>query len=209
MNFDVESLQKQIPYYLTAEDRRILLAELQAISKGGEANYFLGKHNNSFDNQILQGDGWKALQLFVFNSGERRSVQGMILSNSCDVDPENKRDLPTRVTFAPLVKLSAYEEVLRASKIEQQKIDEKLAAIRAQKTSNVFFLPKNESLEEDHIVRLDEAHSMPVAVHIGEESRKKLFTLSNTGFYMLVFKLSVHFCRLQESVNRNDDTAAA
>ena len=158
---------------------------------------------------MLQGDGWRGFQLFIFESGERRSVRGVVLSNSCDVDPENPRDVPARVIFAPLVKLSAYEALLAKSGIDAAKVQAKITSIRAQKTTNVFFLPASGTLAEDHVVRLDEAHSMPVAAHIGSADREKLFTLSNTGFYMLVLKLSVHFCRLQERVNRKPTGEAA
>lgn len=208
MKLDLESLQQQIPYYLTAEDRQVLVDELKAISKGGTANYFLSPYKDAFRADMLQGDGWRAFQLFKFDTGERRWVQGIILSNSCDVEPGNARDTPARVIFAPLVKLVDFERLLRGSKIESQKVDQKLAEIRAQKTTNMFFLPTGGPLAEDHIVRLDDAHSMPVAAHLGTKEREKLFTLSNTGFYMLVLKLSVHFCRFQEKVNRKPSEAA-
>lgn len=202
MTFDVDSLQQQIPFYLTAEDRQVLVDELKAISQGGAAAYLLSPYHDSFQEEMLQGDGWRGFQLFMFDSGDRRSVRGIVLSNSCDVDPSNPRDVPARVVFAPLVKLSVYEGLLRGSGIDTARVDEKVAAIKAQKTTNIFFLPASGPLDEDHVVRLDDAHSMPVAAHAAAGDREKLFTLSNTGFYMLVFKLSVHFCRLQEKVNR-------
>ena len=202
MNLDTESLQRQIPYYLTSEDRQALVNDLKAISRGGTADYFLGQTRDVFKSDMLQGDGWRGFQLFMFDTGDRCSVQGLVISNSCDVDPNNRRDLPARVIFAPLVKLATYEALLGKLNIEQRKIDEKLVAIRAQKTSNLFFLPSGGPLADDHIVRLDDAHSMPVAAHSAATDREKLFTLSNTGFYMFVFKLSIHFCRLQEKVNR-------
>lgn len=202
MNLDVESLQRQIPYYLTSKDRQVLVNELKAISRGGTADYFLGQTRDAFKSDMLQGDGWRGFQLFMFDTGKRRSVQGLVISNSCDVDPNNRRDLPARVIFAPLVKLATYEALLGKRNIKQRKIDEKLAAIRAQKTSNLFFLPSGGPLADDHIVRFDDAHSMPVAAHSAVTDREKLFTLSNTGFYMLVLKQSIHFCRLQEKVNR-------
>lgn len=202
MNLDIESLQRQIPYYLTSKDRQTLVSELKAISRGGTANYFLGQTRDAFKSDMLQGDGWRGFQLFMFDTSKRRSVRGLVISNSCDVDPNNRRDLPARVIFAPLVKLATYEALLEKCNIKQRKIDEKLAAIRAQKTNNLFFLPSGGPLADDHIVRLDDAHSMPVAAHNAATDREKLFTLSNTGFYMLVLKLSIHFCRLQEKVNR-------
>ena len=204
MNFDAESLKQQIPYYLTAEDRKILVDELRTISKGGTADYFLSPFRDAFEADMLQGDGWRGFQLFNFETGKRRSVQGLVVSNSCDVDPSNARDMPARVIFAPLVKFADFERVLRESSIKVQQVNEKLDSIKAQKTTNMFFLPSGGPLAEDHVVRLDDAHSMPMAAHVGVPDREKLFTLSNTGFYMLILKLSVHFCRLHEKVNRKN-----
>lgn len=209
MEFDADSLQKHIPFYLTAEDQQALVRELKAIANGGAADYLLSDYRNTFGDVMLQGDGWRGFQLFIFETGERRSVRGVVLSNSCDVDPENPRDVPARVIFAPLVRLSAYQALLAQSGIDATRVEAKIAAIKAQKTTNVFYLPASGTLTEDYVVRLDEAHSMPVAAHISSGAREKLFTLSNTGFYMLVLKLSTHFCRLQEQINRKPAEAAA
>ncbi len=203
MTVEADNLQKHLPSYLAEEDQRALLRELKATSEGGEVEYLLSSYRDDFNEIMLQGDGWSGFQFFSFRSGERLTVRGIVLSNSCDVDPENPRDAPTNVLFAPLVKLSAYEALLAKSNINAEKIRAKIAAIRAQKTTNIFYLPANGPLKDDHIVRLDETHSMPAAAHAELAQKEKLFTLSNTGFYMLVFKLSVHFCRLQEKVNRN------
>ena len=202
MNLDAETLIQQIPYYLTAEDQKVLLDELTAISRGGTAEYLLSTYRDSFKELMLQGDGWRGFQLFLFETGDRRSVRGIVLSNSCDVDPKNARDVPARVIFAPLVKLAAFEALLKASEIGAERVAAKIAAIKSQKTSNIFYLPAGGALDEDYVVRFDDAHNMPVASHAKSEDREKLFTLSNTGFYMLVLKLSVHFCRLHEKVNR-------
>lgn len=209
MNLDAETLIQQIPYYLTAEDQKALLEELIAISRGGTAEYLLGAYRDSFKEVMLQGDGWRGFQLFLFETGERRSVRGIVLSNSCDVDPENPREVPARVIFAPLVKLAAFKALLDDSGIGAERVAAKIAAIKAQKTSNIFYLPSGGALEEEYVVRFDDAHNMPVAAHATSSDRQKLFTLSNTGFYMLALKLSVHFCRLQEKVNRKPSEAAA
>lgn len=209
MEFDAEQLQKQIPYYLTAEDQKVLLRELKSFADSGAANFLLSDSRDTFKQIMLQGDGWRGFEVFVFDTGERRTVRGLVLSNSCDVDPENQRDWPARVMFAPIVRLSVYEDLLKKSGIDAKKIEAKLASIRAQKTSNMFFLAASDKLPEDCVVRLDDAHTMPVEAHLKREAREKLFTLNNTGFYMLVFKLSYHFCRLQERVNRKDVEQAA
>ena len=209
MNLDAETLIKQIPQYLTAEDQKVLLEELTAISRGGTANYLLSPARDTFKDVMLQGDGWRGFQLFLFETGERRSVRGLMLSNSCDVDPKNPRDIPARVIFAPLVKLVAFKALLERSAIDAARVAAKIEAIKAQKTTNIFYLPSGGALDEDYVVRFDEAQSMPVAAHVSDGGREKLFTLSNTGFYMLILKLSVHFCRLQEKVNRKPEESAA
>ena len=204
MSFDLDTLQQHIPHYLTSEDKKVLVGELNAIASGNAVDYTLSSFRDSFEDVMLQGDGWTGFRLFDFESDELRSVRGLVLSNSCDVDLNNTRDVPSRVIFAPLVKLASYERLLITNGIDRSKVEEKVRSIRAQKTSNVFYLPAGGGLEEDYIVRLDEVHSMPVSVHGGDRSRQKKFTLNNTGFYMLVFKLSVHFCRLQEKVGRRE-----
>lgn len=209
MTLEIESIQQQIPQYLSAADEQALVRELKAIAAGGTAGYTLSKFRDDFSDVMLQGDSWRGFQLFLFESGERRSVRGIVLSNSCDVDPDNPRDTPARVIFAPLVKLAVYEAKLRESGIAPDRITAKMGAIREQRTTNIFFIPAGGPLEEDSMIRFDEAHSMPVAAHVASGERAKLFTLSNTGFYLLVLKLSVHFCRLQEKVNRNPVVATA
>ncbi len=200
MNFDVENLQKQIPYYLTASDQEALIIELKALASGKSVDYILSRYHDSFKEQMLQGDGWKGFELFLFESGKRLSVRDMVLSNSCDIEPINNRDIPTRVVFAPLVKLSAYKALLDKSGINAEKVNAKIASIKAQKTMNIFYLPASGPLVEDYLVRFDEAHSMPTAAH---KEQEKLFTLSQIGFYVFVLKLSVHICRFQEEVKRS------
>ena len=207
MTFDAESLQRHIPYYLTAEDRHVLVSELNAIIAGGAVNYFLSSYHDSFKAEMLQGDGWRGFQLFLFDSGERHSVRGIVLSNSCDVDPANTREIPARVVFAPLVRLAAFRALLDANGIGADRVAAKIDAIRAQRTTNIFYLPAGGPLTEDYMIRFDEVHSMPLSAHVRSSDREKLFTLTNTGFYMLVLKLSLHFCRLQEGINRKESAA--
>jgi hypothetical protein len=206
MDFDVDNLQKQIPYYLTASDQQTLVAELKIIASGvGTVGYFLSRRHDAFKEKMLQGDGWRGFGVFSFKSSELRSVRGIVLSNSCDIDPDNVRDIPSRVVYAPMVKLSAFKTLLEKRGISAQKIAAKIKSIKAQKTTNMFYLPANGPLEEEYVIRFDETHSMPVAVHSADKNCEKLFTLSNSGFYMLVFKLSVHFCRLQENISRRPE----
>lgn len=209
MSLDADHLREHLPSYLSAEDQKRLVAALQAISGGGRQEYLLGSYENDFKELMLQGDGWRGFRAYDYEREIVVATRGLVLSNSCDLAPDNPRATPSRVTFAPLVKLAAYEELLQQSGIKPESIEDKISSIKAQKITNIFFLPAGGDLAEDYIVRLDEAQSMPIAVQEKSAEREKLFTLSMVGFYMLVFKISVHFCRLQEGVPRLNATAAA
>lgn len=202
MSFDVDTLQNHLPSYLSAEDQRALVDGLKDISQSGGGEYVLPRSRDSFAQTMLQGDGWHGFVVYSFANSKVQEVPGIVLSNSCDVAPENERDFATRVTFAPLAKLAVFENLLHESGIDASRVEDKLKSIRAQKITNLFYLPAGGQLEHDYVVRLDEAQSMPISVHTKNPTRSKLFTLSPTGFYMLVFKLSIHFCRLQERVQR-------
>ena len=203
MNFDTKNFEKHIPYYLTAQDKHVLLANLEAISQGGSAQYVLDEYYDDFRKEMLQGDGWKKCQLYNFDNKKIHSVFGIVLSNSCDIDESNARDYPIRVTFSPLVKLRNFEKVMKDNGIDERKLQEKLDAIKNQKVTNVFFIPANGPLKDDYIVKLDDIHSVSLQYLKDCEKIEKNFTLSNTGFYMLLFKLSIHFCRIQENINRD------
>ncbi|MGZ5601252.1 MAG: hypothetical protein ACXWFX_11735, partial [Methylobacter sp.] len=60
-------------------------------------------------------------------------------------------------------------------------------------------------LESDHIVLLDDLHTLPVKLFCEKNDREKQFTLSQAGFYLFLFKLSIHFCRFHENVLRDNE----
>lgn len=202
MSFDTETLQAQIPYYLAAApDQKALINTLRDLSHGARSGYFITQSSDPFSKQMLQGDGWPKFHVFSWKDGLRREVRGIVLSNSCDVSADNPRPLPPQVTFAPIVKLSALEKRFKDAGLPPAGIESRLKSIRAQDVTTLFYLPADGILAEDYVALLDDVHSMPISVH-RDQGINKLFTLSMAGFYLFVFKLSVHFCRLQECVNR-------
>jgi hypothetical protein len=202
MTFDADDIRRHIPLYLTDQSKDLLLAELEAIGRGETVRYILTEYEDSFDKEMLQGDGWRGFVAFDFESSSTYQTRGMVLSNSCDVSQENTRALPVNVSFAPLVKLSAYEALLSEAGQSAQSIRAKSAAIRSQIVTSIFFLPSGGPLTEDYIVLFDAVQSMPLSAHSAGGQASKLFTLSDAGFWMLVLKLSIHFCRMHEGVSR-------
>ncbi len=206
MTFDLDSFQKQIPHYLTADPKqKILLSELNALNEGANKGYITPRNADANFDSMLQGDAWRAFQLFSFKTGKLNSIRGIVLSNSCDVAAENERTLPPNITFAPIVRLSRLKSRFEERGLSNEQISQKLLAIRSQATTNIFYLPAEAPLEEEHVALLDDVHSMPVELH--GKTGEKIFTLSMAGFYLLLFKLSVHFCRMHEGIDRSSKVA--
>jgi len=207
MTFDAEALRQQIPYYLTADPaQKQLVKGLKALSEGATNGYFIPADADPYGKDMLQGDGWRGFQVYSFVSGTLNPARGMVLSNSCDISPENERVLPPNVTFAPIVKLSKIEARFKERGLQADQIASRLQAIRAQSITSMFYLPADAPLEEEYVALLDDLHSMPVELH--RKAAVKVFTLSMVGFYLFVFKLSVHFCRLHENVDRSPRIAS-
>lgn len=70
------------------------------------------------------------------------------------------------------------------------------------KITQIIFLPANSQME-DSIVFLDKIYHVDNRfINRDTLEDQRLFSLSDYGFYMLIFKLSIHFSRIQEKVNR-------
>ena len=197
MGITVEDIKEHIPYYLTQEAKEGLVKALKDFPE--KMNYYTTKHPD----ELLQGDGWNSLDIINIETAERKSIKGIILSNSCDISPENTRDLPARIVFAPIFPLSLYEGLLAQSGIDLNKVSSKISSIKLQKVTSLFYLPKGGCLESDYIAVLDDLHTLPVQLFCKKHDRERQFTLSQAGFYLFLFKLSIHFCRFHENVFRD------
>ena len=193
-------LESQMPYYLTKEAKEGISKALKDFPNN--INYYLS--NTQADNQYLQGDGWSGLIVLDVNKKKKKEVKGIILSNSCDISSDNQRDLPPRIVFAPIVRLEDYERLLLSAQKNEPKVREKINAIKDQKVTSLFFLPKGGVLDSDHIALLDDLHSIKANSFYEKREKVKQFALSQVGFYLFVMKLSIHFCRLHENVDRDN-----
>jgi hypothetical protein len=193
-----ETIRTYLPYYLTENVKQGIINELNNFHLG-EMQYFL---THGFEKEMLQGDAWTRFQVRNFVTGEQLPIIGVVLSNTCDVDPDNKRDLPINITFAPIVPVEAYIALLRTAGVAKTSIDDKIAAIKRQEVTHIFYLPASDKLGTEHLVLLGDIHSMPAAAYQADDRKNKIFTLSQAGFYLFILKLSMHFCRFHENVLR-------
>jgi hypothetical protein len=196
MEITLESLDNYIPFYLTQPAKESLVSAFNSFPE--HFDYYIDK----YPTDILQGDGWNNLGIIQFESGDRKLIKGIVLSNSCDISQENKRDRPISLVFAPLFRLEAYSQMLCAAGIQVAQLTDKLRDIRNQKVTSLFYLPKGGGLDAEYLAFLDDIHTMPLNLFCANAQRGKLFTLSTVGFYLFLFKLSVHFCRFHEELER-------
>ena len=194
-----ETIRDQIPFYLTQPQKESLAVGLREFEKSSTINPF---SISQYPDETLQGDGWSEFQIFNFDSGARCNIRGMVISNSCDIDPHNYRDSPSKITFIPLIQLGKLEKIWLDSGLNADRLNQKLIDIRAQRITDFFYIPQTGQLEAESVALLNDAHTMPLQAFIKNSQRKKLFTLSQVAFYLLIFKLSVHFCRMHENVIR-------
>jgi hypothetical protein len=196
MQISEQSIRDNIPYYLTSEQKAGLLKALNDFPHN--INYYF----SGYENDVLQGDGWKELKIVSFKTGQKESIRGIVLSNSCDVSSENKRDIPMNITFAPIIPLSEYRKLLELSGIDPETVKQKISTIIQQKVTNIFYLPAGSNLEQEYLALFGDIHSMPTKAFDEDKNKMKLFTLSQIGFYLFIFKLSIHFCRFHENIAR-------
>jgi len=154
---------------------------------------------------VFQGDGIKDLIVIELPKTEIKKVNSIILSNTCDIDTENKRNFPSQIIYSPLIPFKNYVTSLKANSSKNgTQLSAHFDAIRKQRITQIFFLPKKNNVIEDSIIFLDRIQNISNDF-IDRKSLKttRLFTLSNYGIYLFLFKISLHFTRIQDKVDRN------
>ena len=105
--------------------------------------------------------------------------------------------------YAPIIRYDKYAAMLEKSSISASRLVNHLTDIKAQKVSQILYLPKGGKMDYEGIVFFDRAISLPLTSEIVESKcADKLFTLSNFGLYLFLLKMSIHFTRIQERINR-------
>ena len=200
MGFTLESADLYLAPYLREDRKAGFLTALQEFP----AVKSLYRHLD--DPHPLQGDCWASVPIIRVEDGQRGSIQGIVISNSCDISPDNQRRFPVRINFVGLISFDRYEAALRASPgavAGKQSIADHLADVRGQRVSSLFFVPKTGSLSGDCIAVLDDVHTVPLTYFDQVTDRRRVFSLSDVGFWLFLFKLAYHYCRFHENVDRS------
>lgn len=199
-----DEFKSYLPKYLSTAAKESLFAELSQFPDNIDSRVYTFRLRD--EPTLFQGDGLASLWVADLPSPTIGKVRVMVLSNSCDIAQGNKRLFGPRLLYCPIISFAKYESLLRAQERLQSGFDRAghLDAIRKQRNSSMFYLPKNDKLGEEGIALLDRINNCDAqAINLEELLKNRLFTLSDYGFYLFLFKLSLHLTRIREGVGRN------
>jgi hypothetical protein len=211
MGFGDQYWQTLLPSYLRGNAREDLISALDQFKPQGRKDISYDRFFKDFGHPyFMQGD----LVLDIRTSHwipetreySRVYTNAIILSNSCDLFVENKRQVNSKqCLFAPLVKLSSYMEELSAAGYSPEQLEEFKRNLKSQLLSNIFYIPELGGKIDEQIALLDHVFWYPIdelkalVESIGED---RITSLNQFGYYLFVLKLSYHFCRLPEQCDR-------
>lgn len=150
--------------------------------------------------QFLQGDVYGGFVSYNPDTGQKKEIRGIILSNTCDISGDNARWTAPRVVYAPIIRLSKLEAVYKQAGVSATQIASRMDAIKRQEVTYLFYLPQGDALDDEYVALLD-AIEHTSTEHLYQKC-KRVATLGMAGFYMFLFKLSIHFTRMHEGVVR-------
>lgn len=197
----LDDLRVYLPKYLSAENYDQLVSQLRDFPANIDKRmYTVGLEPNI----IYQGDALDDMPVVNIDNIQLgvKKCPCMIISNTCDMDLSNKRLYPTTIMYTPLFRLENYVKVLKQYGASEEKIKNHLLDVKSQKISSMFYLPSIGDLGES-VVFLDRILNVSQKfVDRDTVELRRRFSLSDYGFYLFVFKLSIHLSRIREGVNR-------
>ncbi len=197
----LEDLQLYLPKYLSSNSERILYQELSRFPENMDKRIY--SKNLVGDNVIYQGDGLNNLLVVNLPDTTIKEAPCMVISNTCDMDLANKRFFPSHIIYAPIFNLKKYQDILIKNEKPEEAIKQHVGSIKRQEITQIFYLPKFEDVIDDSIVFLDRINNHSNKKYSRDKlNSSKLFTLSDYGAYLFLFKLSFHLTRIQDKVDR-------
>lgn len=212
-NDDLNKISSTLPSYLSKPLREKLLSEI-----GDDFPSSKNPHKiySFYDYQhFLQGDALIEVNFPHLESGkyEMRYYNALILSNTCDIEDSNKRLVKSNVIFCTIYSLEVYLKELKKNNIKLERINSFLNSLKSNEYSSLFYLPElvlnGVQIVEESFIRFDEVTSIPsenlkkfFSLEYREKKGDRIFSLSQYGFYLLLFKLSIHFSRMREGIER-------
>jgi len=199
---DLEEIKLYLPKYLSAESEQNLFKNLKDFPDNIDSRMY---SSMLLDDQIIyQGDGLEGLLIINLPDSRIGQAKAMVLSNTCDIDINNVRFFSSSICYAPIFNLQKYVNKLLARKAAPaERISQFIQSLKKQRISQIFYLPGGGKLNSDSFIFFDKINSCDNSTIDRQQLAKtRLFSLSNFGLYLFLFKLSIHFSRIREGIDR-------
>lgn len=198
-NWLAKNLELFLPKYLTETAHRGLVKSLSQFPGNIDKRLFLSGFHAP--DGLLQGDGISAsspLSVCHWPFAAPFNAPCILLSNSCDMEIGNIHKNPAYLLFAPIFNLKKLLE-RRGDKDDNFATD-----LRRQYITQYFYLPPSRNLRYEGFVCFDQVCAAPLTHDLSSQLRdERIFSFSQYGFYLFLFKLSVHFTRMGEGIDRD------
>jgi hypothetical protein len=218
MPFGDDYFEKILPSYLVQADKTRLKEALSQFSideRGNEINYsnFYRNYDHSY---FMQSDLIREVRVSKWDEESAQFQKGytdaIIISNTCDISFENKRDFNTKqCLFAPLIDFKEYLADLEKAGYSIDQINSFSQNVKAQLRTNIFYLPVHFKERKEYIVLLDNIFWFPTSElnsYIANIDENRIASFNHFGFYLFILKLSYHLCRLPEQCDREAEMVA-
>lgn len=197
---NLEDIQIYLPKYLSAESSKELFEGLKDFPENIDSRLYTTYLN---DEIIYQGDGLRNMLAVNLPDVNLKSVNGMVLSNTCDIEQSNKRPFPSQIIYSPIINLERYKAGLLSTIGSEERVNNHILEIRKQKITQIFFLPSFGDTLDESIIFLDRIFNISNDyIDRPTLGKIRIFSLSDYGNYLFLLKLSIHFTRIQDRVDR-------
>lgn len=215
MKFGEDNFELLLPKYLTSDQKSRLKDALSQFSIQREienppseldySNFVTKAHCNYFkQSDLVYQIRYPHLNEDNFEF-EKYYTTAIVLSNTCDISDENPHNLNKKqCVLAPVIELSTYVETLKKmDSFSDDRLSSFLSELKLQRITNIFYISDNGG--EEYIALLDKIFWFPTEElnsYIEEINDNKLFSLTHFGYYLFLLKLTFHFSRFPESLDR-------
>lgn len=197
-----DNIKLYLPRYLSSPASDEMFESIRDFPKNVDGRFYTSHLRNN--NLIYQGDGLNDMLVVNLPDSNIQKAPSIVFSNTCDISESNDRHFDSNIVYAPIFNLAKYKKLItEKSSKSAEAIDNHIAAIKKQHITQIFYLPKLGSDFDDSIVFLDKVNNCTSKLFEGEDvTKRRVFTLSDYGAYLFVLKLSIHFTRIWNGVER-------
>ena len=214
--FSQYKFDELLPPYLTSPEKQRITVGLQQFldtTSNPKVIDYSGFFLSNTPQHLMQSDVLHSVKVVDWDEESFDPIVGythaIFISNTCDVNQENTRSINKKeALIAPIIDLEEYLKDLRNEGFTEAQVASFYNALKRQEFSNLFFIPKNDKNNKEFIVFFDKISWLPTKLLFEEEKiidKVRFISFSNFGFYLFILKLSYHFCRVPEEVERKEE----